>query len=276
MKSRFSDRIGVTKPPDTFQINEMNEALRNSLWNLIIMMIHDELSEIDFKKATKHICWVFFKEPVDSLPYHGYENLVWLKKRFYSTGFLWYHVYNLIEFLADNIDSINKTLKPATFIDVINKFLERENSGYRFINGNLAPITSEEEIQAITSAIQKLKDEQLLGASKHLSKAVELLALKPIPDYRNSIKEAISAVESICLVITNNPKATLGDALKTIEGSGKLHPALKEAFLKLYGYTSDEQGIRHAMLEEPNLTQADAKYFLLSCTSFINYLKTKI
>lgn len=58
--------------------------------------------------------------------------------------------------------------------------------------------------------------------------------------------------------------------------SHNLHPTLKNSFLILYGYTSDEGGIRHAMLTEPDLTIADAKYFLLSCTSFTNYLKSKI
>lgn len=52
--------------------------------------------------------------------------------------------------------------------------------------------------------------------------------------------------------------------------------AFKEGFVKLYGYTSDEGGIRHAMLEMPDLTAADAKYFLLSCTPFTNYLKSKL
>jgi len=55
-----------------------------------------------------------------------------------------------------------------------------------------------------------------------------------------------------------------------------LHSALKEGFLKLYSYTNDENGIRHAMLEVPELNQADAKYFLLSCTSFVNYLKSAL
>lgn len=73
-----------------------------------------------------------------------------------------------------------------------------------------------------------------------------------------------------------DPKATLGDALKAIEKGGLLHPALKDGFLKLYGYASDEGGIRHAMLDEPKLTPADARYFLLSCTSFVNFLKSQI
>ena len=77
-------------------------------------------------------------------------------------------------------------------------------------------------------------------------------------------------------VLSGSPKATLGEALKVLERKRQLHPALKDGFSKLYGYTSDEDGIRHAMLDEPNITQADAKYFLLSCTSFINYLKANL
>ena len=85
-----------------------------------------------------------------------------------------------------------------------------------------------------------------------------------------------AAVEAMARIVSGNPKATLGDALKVLERNGKLHPSLKESFVKLYGYTNDDDGIRHAMLDEPNLTQADAKYFLLTCTSFVNYLKSNV
>ena len=43
------------------------------------------------------------------------------------------------------------------------------------------------------------------------------------PDYRNSIKESISAVESIAQQLSGNNKATLDDALKILEKKGKLH-----------------------------------------------------
>lgn len=97
------------------------------------------------------------------------------------------------------------------------------------------------------------------------------------PDYRNSIKESISSVESICKIVTKNDKASLGQALKLIEDQYGLHEALKKSLSQLYGYTSDGDGIRHAMLEESNLTYIDAKFMLVACTNFINYLidKTK-
>jgi hypothetical protein len=55
------------------------------------------------------------------------------------------------------------------------------------------------------------------------------------------------------------------------------HPALKEAFDKLYGWTSDAEGIRHGLglMEEPNLEFEDAKFMLVACSAFINFLLEK-
>ena len=99
-----------------------------------------------------------------------------------------------------------------------------------------------------------------------------MLSEKEKPDYRNSIKESISAVESLCKKISENDKATLGAALTTLEKRGILHPALKSAFSSLYGYTNDANGIRHSLLQESNLTSADARFMLISCSAFINYV----
>ena len=76
-----------------------------------------------------------------------------------------------------------------------------------------------------------------------------------------------------------DPKAsqTLAPALKSLERSGTLHPALKEAFTKLYGYTSDEQGIRHADLgqDSANVGMNEAVFMLGACASFSSYLWRK-
>ena len=75
-------------------------------------------------------------------------------------------------------------------------------------------------------------------------------------------------------MIVGDEKATLGDALKKLEDNGvQIHGALKEGFKKLYGYTSDQGGIRHAEgMFESNVTFEEAKFMLVSCSAFINYL----
>jgi len=110
---------------------------------------------------------------------------------------------------------------------------------------------------------------------EHLGQSLTLLSDRKKPDYRNSIKESISAVESLGKIVSKQNKATLGPALNAVEKTTKLHPVLKEAFQKLYGYTSDAQGIRHALMDEPTLDIEDAKFMLISCSAFVNYLVVK-
>ena len=95
------------------------------------------------------------------------------------------------------------------------------------------------------------------------------------PDYRNSIKESISAVESLIRVLATDHCADLGKALSSVEKNVSLHPALKKAFSALYGYTSDEGGIRHALMDQNNVEFEDAKYMLVTCSAFVNYLLAK-
>ena len=98
-----------------------------------------------------------------------------------------------------------------------------------------------------------------------------MLSDRTNPDYRNSIKESISAVESLCRTVSGNDKATLSAALKILKDKG-LHPALESAFQSLYGYTSDANGIRHALLEKSNLTSTEARFMLIICSAFTNYV----
>lgn len=134
----------------------------------------------------------------------------------------------------------------------------------------ITPITNEVEINEIKASL----DIEFEGCKSHIKKGLSLLSDREKPDYKNSIKESISAVESICQIICKDDKATLGKALNKLEESGtKLHRSLKEAFSKLYGYTSDEGGIRHAEgLFESNVSFEDAKFMLVTCCAFVNYL----
>lgn len=151
-----------------------------------------------------------------------------------------------------------------------NQLFEREYVGYRFVNGLITPITNRTETDAINQAATTHNE----IVNKHIHKAIALLSDREYPDYSNSIKESITAVEAMCNLIAGKKNATLGEALKHLEDNGVLiHKALKSAFNTLYGYTSDANGIRHAGdMGGSEATFVEAKYMLVSCSGFVNYL----
>jgi hypothetical protein len=117
--------------------------------------------------------------------------------------------------------------------------------------------------------------DRFASVAVHVRTALELYSKKPQADYRNSIKESISAVESAAKIITALPNATLAQATKAIDQRHSLHASFKKGILQLYGYTSDEGGIRHSLTEATNIDEADARYMLVSCSAFANYLITR-
>ena len=156
----------------------------------------------------------------------------------------------------------------------INPILEKGKSGYRLIDGLISPIVGEGEI----ACIEEASNSKFSSVNIHLQKALQFYSDRENPDYENSIKESISAVEAMCCIITGltGASATLGATLKKLEDNGVvIHGAMRTAFSQLYGYTSDSDGIRHGGLDFKNAPSEDAKYMLVSCSAFINYLIEK-
>lgn len=182
----------------------------------------------------------------------------------------WYRVYDFICIhLAQLKDA---TMKKRS--QQYNTILEQEKSGYRVVNGEVAPITNPAEI----ACIEQAANSQFHSVNQHIQKALELYADIKNPDYENSVKESISAVEAMCCIITGmtGAQATLGAAIKKLKDQNvNIHGAMEQAFLKLYGYTSDQGGIRHGGIDFQNVPAEDAKYMLVSCSAFINYLIEK-
>ena len=192
-----------------------------------------------------------------------------MKKRY--SAFKWYEVYDFIEFAANNFPDKETNKK---FMETCNSILEAELSAYRFVGNEITQITSKEEIAEIDEALGS----PIPVVNVHLQNALKLLSDRKAPDYRNSIKESISSVEAICKLIANNEKTDLTGALSIIEREGKidLHPSLKRAFINLYGYTCDADGIRHALKDEKvNSDFDEAKFMLVTCSAFVNYLISK-
>lgn len=268
----FSERYGFKKVREKIQIDSMDIPLRNSLWNLLTEFYwkyaDDDSPQGEALYDLSRYLWSdFFTEPLDEMDDYLEDFIsTQVKDKYYNLK--WNEVYDFIEFISQNF-SYEKTNN--AFRKSCNDTLEKELSAYRFVDNQITRITNSEEIESIEKAIEESNDQ----VCAHLSRALELLSDRKSPDYRNSIKESISAVESLVQKVIGK-KGTLGQLLEKIEEHFELHKALKDSFKKLYGYTSDEDGIRHAMLEESKLDFDDAKFMLLTCSAFINYVRGKL
>ena len=71
--------------------------------------------------------------------------------------------------------------------------------------------------------------------------------------------------------------ATIWKALAKLEAKAKIHGALVSGFKSIYGFSSDEQGIRHALLDKgaPAVDGVDAIFMLGACSAFVSYLINK-
>lgn len=281
----FSQRNGFKPIKDTIQIESIDTDLRNRLWDGLQLYYWDKVhkrfisdinqndSEYKVIILLKRIWHGYYKQPIDTINNAWSATYSVIRQNFFEYEF--FEVYDFIEFIANSYKNGINDNTNIKFMEFCNTILEQELSAFRFVGGNISQITNEEEISAIEEA---LKIEDALNPIKiHLKRSLDLLTDRNSPDFRNSIKESISAVEAICKIITGNNKATLGDALSAIEigNKVKMHPALSGSFKKLYGYTSATDGIRHALLDESDLQFEDAKFMLVSCSGFINYLIVK-
>lgn len=275
----FSKRIGKTPEKKEIQIENMDLDLKIRLWNIILVYFLDEIdyntrsSNNEFNNFVLLLYHNFYKLPVDTISDYRPNVIDKIKTHFFKCE--WFIIYDLIEFIL-KFENDKSNIDLIEFKKIINSVLEEEFSAYRIINNQVVPITNEIEISQIENALKTTKQyASLIGANIHLNSALEKISDKKNPDFRNSIKESISAIESVSKVLSNNNKDSLGGALDKIKGKMNIHPSLERGFKQIYGYTSDGDGIRHALMDNPNCFFEDAMFMVVSSSSFINYLIIK-
>jgi hypothetical protein len=93
--------------------------------------------------------------------------------------------------------------------------------------------------------------------------------------YTDSIRDSIHAVESTARTLA--PSKSLSEALASLEKAVATHGGLKAGFNSIYGYTSDEKGIRHPLLDKDaaSVDETDALFMFSACAAFISYLVGK-
>lgn len=269
----FAQRMGFRPVRALIQNDALDDETRIELWNIVTVTL-GIITEKDYNWET-HIkvtqaLWAWqFKKPRDEQPD---DDKVWGMVKATILKGEWYDALDILEAIVKHLqrfhtwqtDDVSKVVT-----DALNDVFETHLVGYRFIEQKIIPLDSDTDADAVFAAIKASRD--YAGARGHLQRASELLADRKSPDYPNSIKESISAVEAVVRKITG--EGTLGAGLRRLKAAGvAIHPALEGAWSKMYGWTSDAEGIRHAAVEAADADQAIAKYMLVTCSAFVTYL----
>ncbi|HOC95374.1 MAG TPA: hypothetical protein PKH21_05110 [Candidatus Cloacimonadota bacterium] len=272
----FSKRHGYEKETP-LQFECMSKELKTEIHNMI-RNIENEMSwqvvnGSFLLRDTYDYLWShhFCLDSDDFKRHYAYSGTKEVKKLYDQLS--WNKVFDYIEEYCELIRDISKK-HYKKLCKLLNQTLEKHNSAYRILEGKIIPISNDQELDEISQASHTPHQD----INSHMQKAIEIFSDRENKDYPNVVKEAITAVEAAVNTINQSPGKTLGDALKTLSDHLTIHPALIEAFSKIYGYTSDKRsGIRHAIFEGSDCIPdfADAKFMLVSCSAFINYLLLK-
>ena len=277
----FSERYGYTKVSDVIIREKITLEIQNAICSCFDQL-EDLYASANFYQAAqsllsdleKEVWTKFLNQRLSRYNYHSFHITDYIE----NDNNEWFLKLNYIEFI---IKFIYKQDKPSftrvsyNLVTLLNTEFERLNFAYRIVEQEIVEITSEQEIKTIESAINNSP----LNIQMHLNSALEKYAQRPNGDYRNSIKESISAVEAFCRDKTG--ESTLGKALSNLEKKNIIIPqSLSSAFLKLYEYTNHaDTGIRHVLMDDNGSytpTADEALFMLVSCSAFINYLSKKV
>ena len=279
----FSERMGLVDVRKTIQTSSLDVPTRNAIWNIISPFFQEYAK---YCSVYVDIWTELYNMTSDTRPNaaDGFAGDAEHFYMFYKNKIVdgkWNECMDLIEFLNQmyfrdkwcielNNSGFSNRKPPAP--EAYNNIFERFMVGYRIIDGQITSITNKEEIEAISESVRNSPN----AVAEQISKAIRFLSDRKKPDYAKSVQCSISAVESQCRIMLNDPKPTLGQALKMLEDKGvTLHGSLKSGFDKLYGFASDSNGVRHGSINPSDIDFDLAKFMLVSCSAFVNYLQSK-
>lgn len=276
----FSERLGYSKPKLALSEDQISDPLRAKCWNCIYKIYFSDIYgrsagyggasySGSFSEITDRLRYAFFEISYDKKPGPDREREI-IREWFFNSKFPKF--YDFIEFLssaesrASDEYSIEYRRRRA-YEKWINEILEGEKAVFRFVDHKLTKIVEAHEIHEVECATNF--DTPF---SNHISAALLLYSKRPDPDFRNAIKESISAVEAAAKMYCGDKSADLERALAKLDEQIGLHKQVLAAFKNLYRWTSAADGIRHGMMDEPNLTEHETRFMIIACSAFCNLL----
>ena len=275
----FSQAEGIDPLPQPAALGELPQKARLYLWNLTYLHLSDSTEELaaGFSGGILNEPWMTIMRdyhtsclrPMDEFDCIAVAHLGPLKDLFLNSP------YNRIfDFLQITLRHVPE---PPEFRDVVESVLSGCMCAYTIAGHEatttIVPIALPEQRESIKKAFQMLKSGPFDGAQSHLRQSADCINNR---DLAGSVRESIHAVESVAKRLDASAGKTLKPALDALSQKVSLHAAFKNGIENFYGYTNDEKGIRHALLEgQANVDIDDAVFMFGACTAFAAYLVNK-
>ena len=277
-KLTFSQADGIDPLPQPAALGELPSQARVYLWDIIYESLKGSTSLWGSRsiitepwETILHDYHTFLlHKPTDefSIDFEGHENEI--KPLFLKGDYN--RVFDFLQCVLRHESA------PPEFLPAVSSVLRGCMCAYTVVEDGpkttIVPIAMPEQSESMQEAFQVLQSGPFAAARSHLRKSAECINKG---DLAGSIRESITAVESVARRLDPNAAKTLKPALDALSKRNvALHPAFKKGIEKFYAYTSDEKGIRHALLEEQaNVDRDDAVFMFGACTSFAAYLVNK-
>jgi hypothetical protein len=266
----FEQAEGVEPLPSQLQLREVSSELRAVLWNTIQDVLKNSTSRSGYIETP---WWTILREEyvyrqhkmVDDFVNNAKDRSREVRQIFEQGDYV--AIFGWLEFVLKHPSC------PQDFHTRIQSNLRYSRAAYLVVDEQvICPIGSSAAHATLVKAFANLDATQFNGARAHLRNAASNLTAG---EFADSVRESIHAVESVCRTL--DPSAELSKALARLEQKISIHPAMKKGFTSLYGYASDEGGIRHALLESglAKVDEADAVFMIGACAAFVSYLINK-
>lgn len=291
--STFSDRFGYAPRFEReLVVAGAPESLRaRFLRPLLFELTHNEgeeqskrLNEEPFRMRELHIlvCRTLGTEVRAGTSV--YE--VWAGLEACLFGLEWFEFYDAVEVIGAEIGRVEgghwdddgwiAKYGFGAYRRKLNELFEDENIGWVLAEDGSLRRWIPEDLESRLNETEAELSGQFEAARCHLNKATRFLWGR-FADYENSVKESVSALESVCRVLYPTG-ATRGAAIKLMKrdrdpDGGAFYPArILDAMDQLYAYRSSEPAVAHGSSNLPAVSPPEADLALHIAVAFIRYV----
>lgn len=182
----------------------------------------------------------------------------------------WFRVFDVVEAVVAHFSRNGGLANPDRLEQCINRLMVEDGIGWKVEKGGVLARGEGPFEQVVTAAEQRLGNAKMPTAHSELGEAIKDLSRRPAPDLSGAVQHAMTALECVAKMVTNQPKEPLG---QLIGRRPDLFPRpMGDAVQKMWGYASNEA--RHGN-ENRNLAWGEAQLIVGIAAVCCSYLLEK-